>query len=64
MTCKYCNGNEYYFVLSTGKIERFGLYCKKCNRFQKWISKVDEHKIPIDLVYDKVGQKKDLTLFN
>lgn len=62
MTCKYCGKTDYYFVLSLGKIERFGLYCSDCNRFDKWISKIDEPKIPLEKVRDKVGNKKQLDL--
>lgn len=62
MTCKYCGDTNYYFVLSLLKIERFGLYCEKCNRFDRWISKVDESKIPLDKVLDRVGNKKQLDL--
>ena len=62
MKCKDCEGTEYYFVLSLGKIERFGLYCVKCNRFDRWISKVDEAKIPLEKVRDRVGSKKQLDL--
>ena len=62
MKCKYCGNADYYFVLSLGKIDRFGLYCSECNRHDRWVSKADEHKIKIGKVRDSVGKKKQLKL--